>query len=144
MRILIINGPNINLLGIRERGIYGSITYDELCSLVKERAQTMGIEVDVVQSNIEGEIINFIHGAMNRYDGIIINPGAYTHYSIAIYDALLAVSIPAVEVHLSNVHSREEFRRTSVTAPACMGQIAGFGYLGYIFALEALCAGKID
>lgn len=144
MRILIINGPNINLLGIRERGIYGSITYDELCSLVEERAQTMGIEVDIVQSNIEGEIINFIHGAMDRYDGIVINPGAYTHYSIAIYDALLAVSIPAVEVHLSNVHSREEFRRTSVTAPACMGQIAGFGYLGYIFALEALCAGKIS
>jgi 3-dehydroquinate dehydratase II len=138
LKILIINGPNINLLGIREKGIYGTITYDKMCQSISERARVLGIEVLILQSNIEGEIINFIHGAMGKYDAIVINPGAYTHYSIAIYDAILSVSIPAVEVHLSNIHSREEFRRKSVTAPACIGQISGFGYYGYIMALEAL------
>lgn len=138
MKILIINGPNINLLGIREKGIYGELTYSEMCLFIGEKAKSFGAEVDIVQSNIEGEIINFLHGALGKYEGIIINPGAYTHYSIAIYDAILAVNIPTVEVHLSNVHAREEFRRKSVTAPACLGQISGFGFYSYVLALEAL------
>jgi 3-dehydroquinate dehydratase-2 len=136
MKILIINGPNINFLGIREKGIYGLTTYDELCGELYEKAKELSMEIDIVQSNIEGEIINFIQNAYDKYDGIIINPAAYTHYSIAIYDALKAVGIRAIEVHISNIHAREEFRRKSVTAPACIGQICGFGTYGYTMALD--------
>ena len=138
MKILIINGPNINLLGLRETHIYGKMDYGKICALLHEKSKELDVSLDIVQSNIEGEIINFIHGAIGEYDGIIINPGAYTHYSIAIYDALKAVQIPAVEVHLSNVHAREDFRKKSVTAVACIGQICGFGFYGYILAMHAL------
>jgi len=138
MRILVINGPNINLIGSRENQIYGNMDYEKICDLLHDKAKELGITVDIVQSNIEGEIINYIHGARSKHDGIIINPGAYTHYSIAIYDALKAVQLPAVEVHFSNIHAREEFRSKSVTAGACIGQICGFGYYGYIMAMQAL------
>ncbi|MDP4143511.1 MAG: type II 3-dehydroquinate dehydratase [Bacillota bacterium] len=138
MKLLVINGPNLNFLGIREKSVYGNSTYEDLCNYVKECGKQVGIEVDTLQSNIEGEIIGFIQDAYNKYDGIIINPGAYTHYSIAIYDALKSVSIPTVEVHISNIHAREEFRKKSVTAPACIGQICGFGFYGYVMAMMAI------
>lgn len=138
MKILIINGPNLNMLGIREKHIYGSMTYDDICEYLKEKGKELKQEVDVVQSNIEGETINYIQEAYNKYDGIIINPAAYTHYSIAIYDALKAVKVPTVEVHISNIHAREEYRHKSVTAPACIGQICGFGVYGYVMAMQGL------
>ena len=139
MKIMVINGPNLNLLGIREKEIYGAKDFNQVIDYIKEEGKELGLEVNCFQSNIEGEIINFIHNAyFEKYDGIIINPGAYTHYSIAIYDALKGVEIPTVEVHLSNIHKREEFRHKSVTAPACIGQISGFGKYGYIMAMNAL------
>lgn len=139
MKIMVVNGPNLDFLGIREKNVYGEKSYKDLTKLINDKAEEMGIKVDVVQSNIEGEIINNIHRAYYEgFDGIIINPAAYTHYSIAIYDALKAVSIPAVEVHISNINDREEYRKKSVTAPACIGQISGFGFYGYIMALEAI------
>lgn len=138
MKILIINGPNLNFLGIREKGIYGSDTYEEMCSYLYKEAANLGVEIDIHQSNIEGEIIGLIQQAYGKFDSIIINPGAYTHYSIAIYDALKSVSMKVVEVHLSNIHTREEFRHKSVTAAACVGQIAGFGKYGYVMAINAL------
>ena len=139
MKILVINGFNLDFLGIREKGIYGDGTYDDLCNLITEKSKQLKIDVEIVQSNIEGEIINQIHRAYTEdFHGIIINPAAYTHYSIAIYDALKAVNLPAIEVHISNIHKREEFRRKSVTAPACVGQICGLGFLGYSLALDAL------
>ncbi len=139
MKVLIINGPNLNLLGIREPGIYGNGTYDDLCALIENAAAQMKIETAFYQSNHEGAIIDEIHKAMGVYDGIVINPGAYTHYSYAILDALKAVKIPAVEVHISDIHSRESFRSVSVTAAGCIGQIAGHGFQGYCEALEMLC-----
>jgi 3-dehydroquinate dehydratase-2 len=138
MKILVINGPNINLLGIREKSIYGTESYEDLCTLIKTEAQKRDLTISIVQSNIEGELINHIQGAYNTYDGIIINPGAYTHYSYAIYDALKAVMIPTIEVHISNIHGRDEFRSKSVTAPAAVGIISGFGLYGYVLALDAL------
>ena len=137
-KVLIINGPNLNLLGIREPGIYGNGTYSELCSYIQEAAAAMGIETAFYQSNHEGAIIDEIHQAMGVYDGIVINPGAYTHYSYAILDALKAVDLPAVEVHLSNIHKREEFRHKSVTAAGCDGQICGLGQFGYVAAMGYL------
>jgi len=138
MKVLIINGPNINLLGIREKTVYGTMSYEKMCEHLTNEAKKLNIHIDLYQSNIEGEIVNCIQKAYGNYDGIIINPAAYTHYSIAIYDALKAVEIPTVEVHLSNISSREEFRRKSVTAPACIGQISGFGIYGYVMAMEGL------
>lgn len=139
MKIMVINGPNLNLLGIREKNIYGAKDFNQVVNYIKEEGIRLGLEVECFQSNIEGEIINFIHSAyFGKYDGIVINPGAYTHYSIAIYDALKSVEIPTVEVHLSNIYKREEFRHKSVTAPACIGQISGFGEYGYTMALNAL------
>jgi len=138
MKILVINGPNINLLGIREKNVYGNKSYKDLCQFIWDGAKELGIEVQIVQSNCEGEIIDFIQGALENFDGIVINPGAYTHYSYAIADALKGVSLPAVEVHISNIHKREEFRRKSVTAEGCTGQMTGFGFHGYVLALEAL------
>lgn len=139
MRIKLINGPNLNLLGIREKQIYGSKDFNDVISMIKEESKKLGHEIVDFQSNIEGEIINEIHSAyFDKFDGIIINPGAYTHYSIAIYDALKGIDIPTVEVHLSNIHKREEFRHRSVTAPACIGQICGFGDFGYILGIKAL------
>ncbi len=138
MKILILNGPNINLLGIREKEIYGNKTYEDICKYLYTKADELDIDLDIVQSNIEGELINHIQAAYGKYDGLIINPAAYTHYSIAIYDALKAVDIPAIEVHISNIHVREEYRRKSVVAPACIGQITGFGEYGYVMAMMAL------
>lgn len=142
MKLLIINGPNLNMLGKREVDLYGELTYDELCQKISDFAKQHTVEVDFYQSNVEGEIINKIHSAEGIYDGIIINPGAYTHYSIAIYDALRSIQIPAIEVHLTNIYSREEFRRKSVIAPACVGQISGFGYYSYIMAIFYLKKGE--
>ena len=140
MRIIVINGPNLNMLGIREKDIYGYESYESLCRFIESEAGKMGISVDIVQSNIEGELVDHIHRAYReRFDGIVINPAAYTHYSIAIYDALKSVKLPAVEIHLSNINSREEYRKVSMTAPACTGTICGFGYYGYKLALEAVC-----
>jgi len=136
--ILLINGPNLNMLGIREPGIYGGELLIDVNEGIKNKALELGIGIDFIQSNSEGEIINALHNAMGKYDGIIINPGAFTHYSIAIRDAISAICIPTVEVHLSNVYAREEFRHHSVTAPVCVGQITGLGKLGYILALQAL------
>lgn len=136
MKFLVINGPNLNLLGSREPGIYGSTGYDALCAMLKEKATAMGASVECFQSNHEGAIIDTIHGAVGNYDAIIMNPGAFTHYSYAILDALKAVDVPCVEVHISNVHQREEFRHKSVTAPACVGQICGLGTFGYVAAME--------
>ncbi|WP_138211248.1 type II 3-dehydroquinate dehydratase [Hathewaya histolytica] len=138
MKILVINGPNLNFLGIREKEVYGAKTYEGLCSYIRCTAEELKAEVTLKQSNIEGEIINFIQEAYGKYDGIVINPGAYTHYSIAIYDALKSVDIDTIEVHLSNIYKREEFRHKSVTAAACIGQISGLGFLGYKLAMEAL------
>lgn len=139
MKIKLINGPNLNLLGIREKEIYGNRDFNNIVNDIIEEGRIRGHEIISFQSNIEGEIINEIHSAyFDCYDGIIINPGAYTHYSIAIYDALKGVDVPAVEVHLSNIHKREEFRHKSVTAPACIGQIVGFADFGYILAIRAL------
>lgn len=137
-RVLVINGPNLNLLGMREKDIYGVETLEDIARRVVTEAEALNMDVDFVQSNHEGEIIDKIHFARGRYDAIIINPGAYTHYSIAIRDAIKAVEIPTVEVHLSNIHAREEFRSKSVIAPVCIGQICGFGGNGYILALSAV------
>lgn len=135
MKFLIINGPNLNLLGSREPGIYGSTGYEDLCDMLQAKAKALGAEAACFQSNHEGAIIDAIHGARGVCDAIIINPGAFTHYSYAIFDALKAVSIPTIEVHISNVHQREEFRHKSVTAPACVGQICGLGTYGYVVAM---------
>ncbi len=138
MKIYVINGPNLNFLGIREQEVYGSNSYEELCRYINNEAKSLNAEIEIFQSNIEGEIIDFIQKAYKDADGIIINPGAYTHYSIAIFDAVKSVNIPTIEVHLSNIYKREEFRHKSVIAPACTGQISGLGFLGYKLAIEAL------
>lgn len=139
MKVLVINGPNLNMVGIREKGIYGTRDFKDICNYIKEEGQKRNIDIKLFQSNIEGEIINEIHNAYyEKYDGIIINPGAFTHYSYAILDAIKAVNINTVEVHLSNIHGREEFRHKSVIAPACIGQICGFKEFGYVMAMEAL------
>lgn len=140
MRVLVIHGPNLNLLGEREPEIYGTLTLDEINRRIRDEAAELGIEVRCFQSNSEGAIIDAIHGARREADAIIINPGAYTHYSVAIRDALAAVALPAIEVHLSNVHAREEFRRHSVIAPVVRGQIVGLGVQGYLLALRGLKA----
>lgn len=142
MKILIINGPNINLTGMREKGIYGSETYSDICEYLCDYSKSKDVVADIVQSNHEGEIIDKIHSALNVYDGIVINAGAYTHYSYAIRDAIAAVNIPCVEVHFSNIHGRDEFRTKSVIAPVCQGQIAGFGKYSYCLAIDALLSIK--
>ncbi len=136
--ILIIHGPNLNLLGIREKNVYGTESFENINDRIEEEANQMGVEVNIFQSNHEGEIIDCIHRALGKYDGIVINPGAYTHYSIAIRDAIKGVNIRTIEVHLSNVHGREDFRAKSVIAPVCIGQISGFGGDSYILGLDAL------
>jgi 3-dehydroquinate dehydratase-2 len=136
-RIAVINGPNLNLLGTREPDKYGKKTLDEINGQIAAEASRLGAECGFFQSNSEGELVTAIQRA-DGADGIILNAGAYTHYSIALRDALAAISTPAVEVHVSNVHSREEFRRVSVIAPVCAGVIAGFGPYGYVLALYAL------
>lgn len=137
-KILCIHGPNLNLLGEREPGIYGALTLDEIDGWLQEHARTHDVELRSFQSNHEGGIIDAIHDARTWADGLLINPGAYTHYSHAIRDAIAATKLPAVEVHLSNVYAREAFRHTSVIAPVCLGQIAGFGWHSYLLGLQAL------
>ncbi|TAH66732.1 MAG: type II 3-dehydroquinate dehydratase [Anaerolineaceae bacterium] len=139
MRVLIINGPNLNFLGIREKGVYGNRDYSALLDLIEEKAKELNIEVETFQSNGEGEIIDRLQRAYyDKVDGIIINPAAYTHYSYAIRDALASLSIPKIEVHISNIHEREEFRKISVTAPVCDEQIMGHGLEGYLMAMDAI------
>ena len=135
MKFLIINGPNLNLLGQREPGIYGQENYQGLCDRLRAFAAAHGASAECFQSDHEGAIVDAIQAAQGVYDAIVMNPGAYTHYSIAILDALKAVSVPCVEVHISNIHQREEFRHRSVTAPACVGQICGLGLYGYEAAM---------
>jgi len=136
-RVIVINGPTLNLLGTRETDVYGTVTLDEIAAAVVEEADRLGLDVDFIQTNHEGEIIDKLHESRGAYDLVILNPGAYTHYSIAIRDAVKAVELPCIEVHLSNIHAREEFRSKSVIAPVCVGQISGFGANSYIIALKA-------
>ena len=136
MNFLIINGPNLNLLGKREPGIYGDQSYETLCTLIRDHAAAHGSTARCFQSNHEGAIIDEIQAANGVYDAIIINPGAYTHYSYAILDALKAVDVPAYEVHISHIDRREPFRAVSVTAPACVGQLYGHGFQGYLMAMD--------
>ena len=138
MNVLVIHGPNINLIGKRETGVYGNVTFEEINNMIKAKAQELDITVEIFQSNHEGAIIDKIHSAAETADALIINPGAYTHYSYAIRDAITAVDIKTVEVHLSNIHKREPFRSVSGTAPVCQGQISGFGPKSYILGLESL------
>ena len=135
MKFLIINGPNLNLLGRREPGIYGADNYETLCRQVKDFAAAHGSTAECFQSNHEGAIVDAIQAADGVYDAIVMTPGGYTHYSVAILDALKAVRVPCIEVHISNIHQREEFRHRSVTAPACVGQICGLGLYGYQAAM---------
>ncbi|MDR2597414.1 MAG: type II 3-dehydroquinate dehydratase [Treponema sp.] len=138
MKILVINGPNINLLGLREPDIYGIKSYASLLGFIQDVAAQHDVEVECMQSNHEGAIVDAIQAAYGRFDGIVINPAAYTHTSIAILDALKAVGIPAVEVHLSNIHERETFRRISYVAQACDKTFAGMGFEGYALAIRYL------
>lgn len=137
--ILVMNGPNLNLLGIREPGIYGNDTLETLCDTVREAATAHGATVDFFQSNHEGALIDTLHAAMGVYDGVILNAGAYTHYSYAIRDAISAIRLPVVEVHLSDIHAREPFRHVSVIEPVCTAQISGLGVGSYLKALDLLC-----
>lgn len=137
-KILVLHGPNLNLLGEREPGIYGSTGIDELNKNIIARAKEQGLECEIFQSNHEGAIIDKLHAARLKFDGVIINAGAYTHYSYAIRDAIAAIKIPCVEVHISNVFSRDEFRSKSVIAPVCKGSICGFGFGSYYLAVIAM------
>lgn len=139
-RILIVNGPNLNMLGIREPDIYGEKTYKDLCGMIEEYAKERKIKVDFVQSNHEGDLVDAIQDAYGKADGIVINPAAYTHTSVALLDALKAVGIPAVEVHISDVDEREAFRRISYVRNACVACIKGHGFEGYIEAIDLLIA----
>jgi len=138
--ILLVNGPNLNLLGEREPEIYGRTTLREIEEMVRQACAGWSVGVTAFQSNHEGQLIDFIHEHRKSARGIVINPGGFTHTSVALHDCIKAVGLPAIEVHLSNVHAREEFRRSSVVAPACRGQIAGLGPRGYLLAAEWLCA----
>lgn len=139
MKILVINGPNINMLGIREPEIYGKATYQDLLALVKDAASRLGVEAAFFQSNHEGAIVDAIQDAYGKFDGIVINPAAYTHTSVAILDALKAVGIPTVEVHISDVSQREDFRQVSYVRQACTATVMGKGFDGYVEAMEILC-----
>ena len=138
MRILLIHGPNLNMLGERETDVYGTVTLDEINRRVEERAAELGVEVEAFQSNYEGAVLDKLATARREFDGILINPAAWTHTSVALRDAIAATGLPAVEVHLSNVYKREPFRHVSYTAPVCLGQVAGFGPDSYILGLDGL------
>lgn len=138
MKILVVNGPNVNLLGQREPEVYGRVTLADIEARVREKAAALGVEVVTFQSNHEGAIIDFVQAESAGADGIIINPGALTHYGLSLRDALAACGLPAVEVHISNIYGREAFRRRSVTAAVCRGMVAGLGWRGYVAALEML------
>ena len=141
MKIMIINGPNLNMLGIREKNIYGTFTYEDLCKYIETYPNYKEKDIDFtfLQTNHEGEIVDYLHKAYTeKYDGVVLNAGGYTHTSVAIHDAIKAVSIPTVEVHISNIHAREEFRKVCMTSPACVGQITGLGKLGYVLAVVYL------
>lgn len=137
-KILVLHGPNINLTGIREPDTYGRMTLEDINQYILGQAHQLGLECDIFQSNHEGALIDKIHEALNGYDGIVINAGAYTHYSYAIRDAISSVKKPCVEVHMSNIHAREPFRHESVIAPVCVGQICGFGWRSYLLGVEAV------
>ena len=134
----VVNGPNLNMLGKREVDIYGDKNLEDINAEVKKEANNLGVAVEFFQSNIEGELVTFIQGCRDRVKGIILNAGAYTHYSIALRDAVSAAQVPVIEVHMSNIYRRESFRHLSVIAPECIGQISGFGSRSYILALRAL------
>lgn len=139
MKLMMIDGVNLNFTGIREKDVYGAGSYDDLQAYVRAYADEKGVMLDQYQSNHEGEIVDLLQKAyLEQYDGVAINPGAYTHYSYAIHDAIRGCGLPVVEVHMSNIQNREEFRSHSVTAPACAGQIAGFGWYTYRMAIDAL------
>ena len=137
--IRVINGPNLNMLGIREPDIYGKTDYKALCTLIEEHAKDIGVQVEIMQSNHEGDLVDWIQESYQKVDGIVINPGAYTHTSVAILDAAKAVGIPMVEVHISDVSSREDFRQVSYIRAACMQTISGHGIDGYLEAMDILC-----
>ena len=141
-RVLVVNGPNLNLLGKREPEVYGTSTLADLTDAVRGKAQELGLQVSFFQSNSEGEIIDFLHKEAPGSAGIVINPGAFSHYSLAIYDCLVALAVPTVEVHISTLHAREEWRSKSVTARAARGVITGLGFTGYQLALEFLAEQK--
>ena len=138
MKVLILHGPNLNLTGMREPEIYGSMTLDEINAQLTERGLELGVEVTCQQSNIEGELIDFLQKAQSWADGVVFNPGGYTHTSVAIRDAVKAIDIPVIEVHLTNILGREEFRHISVVTPVCTGTIAGFGVTSYLLGIDAL------
>ncbi len=140
MKLLVINGPNLNMLGIREPEIYGNETYADLCSLIKDHAKIIGIGVEIFQSNHEGDLVDKIQLAYGKFDGIVINPAAYTHTSVALLDALKSVGIPTVEVHISDVSSREDFRQISYVREYCLATISGHGFSGYLEAMNILCS----
>jgi 3-dehydroquinate dehydratase-2 len=139
-KILILNGPNLNLLGMREPGVYGTDSYDTVCDRIAQRAKELELEVEFYQSNSEGGLIDRLHACIGNTDGVVFNAGAYTHTSYALRDAISSIRLPVIEVHLSNIHAREEFRHKSLIAPVCRGQIAGFGAMSYLLALDALAA----
>ena len=142
MKLLVLNGPNLNMLGIREPDIYGKETYPQLVKLVEDTCAELGVEVEVYQSNHEGDLIDAVQNARLTCDGIILNPGGYTHTSIALADALRAVGLPAVEVHISDVSQREDFRRRSYVRPACVATVMGRGFAGYLDAMDILLRGE--
>ena len=138
MKLLVINGPNLNMLGIREPQHYGSRTYAQLCSMIEKHCEEKGIEVEIYQSNHEGDLVDKIQSAYENADGIVINPAAYTHTSVALLDALKAVSLPAAEVHISDMDSREDFRRISYVRQACIKTVSGHGFEGYLEAIDTV------